>query len=117
MDNAIEIKGQVEKILPLQEFPSGFTKRVLVVKTEGNYPQMIPIEFVKDKTARLDGLIVGQSVTVSCNIRGSEYNGKYFAGFTGFKISKGEAPMSNHNQDKSNSYQPQTDSDEDDIPF
>ena len=86
MSDSITISGNVETVLPLQEFPSGFSKRVLVINTGGDYPQTIPVEFTKDKTSLLDGLSEGQEVTAFVNLRGNEYNGKYYANIQGWKL-------------------------------
>jgi Domain of unknown function (DUF3127) len=80
MNKSIEITGTVETVLDRQEFSSGFAKRVLVVNTGGEYPQMVPVEFTKAKTDLLTGL--------------REYQGKYYAGFQGWKLDKGEAEPS-----------------------
>ena len=90
MSESITIKGTVETVLELETFPSGFSKRVLVILTGDKYPQTIPVEFVKDKTEVLTGLVKGQEVTASVNLRGSEYNGKYYANIQGWKLDKGE---------------------------
>lgn len=66
---------------------NGFTKRLLVVQNEDQYPQKLPIDFVKDKTSLLDNIQVGQKVTVSINLRGSESNGRWFAQIQGWKVS------------------------------
>jgi len=89
---SIKVTGTVETVLPLETFNSGFSKRVLVINTGDKYPQTIPVEFVKDKTETLDGLTKGQEVTAYVNLRGSEYNGKYYANIQGWKLDKGE-PM------------------------
>lgn len=103
--------GTVEAILDLQEFPSGFTKQILVVNDGGNevgeYQQLIPFEFIKDKTKLLENLQVGQAVEVSFDLRGNEYKGKYYPGLQGWKIVAGE-----HSQE-----QQATVSDGDEIPF
>tara|TARA_R110000868_G_C10861943_1_gene761579 strand:- start:607 stop:960 length:354 start_codon:yes stop_codon:yes gene_type:complete len=90
MSDSTTITGTVETVLPLEEFASGFTKRVLVINTGGTYPQMIPVEFVKDKTEILTGLRKGQEVTASVNLRGKEYNGKYYVNIQGWKLDKGD---------------------------
>lgn len=67
---------------------NGFTKRMIVVETAEQYPQKLAIDFVKDKCSILDGYKIGDEVTVAINLRGSEYNGKYFVNLQGWKISK-----------------------------
>ena len=38
------------------------------------------------KVILIDSLVVGQEVSVSVNIRGSEYQGKYYVGFQGWQV-------------------------------
>lgn len=64
----------------------GFRKREIVVTIGEKYPQDVPFEFVQDKCGILDGFSVGQSVTVSFNLRGREWNGRYYAGLQGWRI-------------------------------
>ena len=76
---------------------NNFKKRLLVVETEEQYKQKIPIEFVQDKCDLLDKYQVCQKVTVSINLRGNEYNGKYYASVQGWRIegSVNEVPVNN----------------------
>ncbi len=84
---AYELTGKVKLVQDAQTFGSGFTKRAIVVTVEdGKYPQDISLEFVQDKVALLDAVKPGQEVTVSFDIRGREYNGKYFNNLQGWKI-------------------------------
>lgn len=70
-----------------QSFPSGFSKREFVVTTaHDKYPQDIKFEIVKDKCPLLDSFEPGQDVQVSFDIRGNEYNGKYFVNLACWKI-------------------------------
>ena len=93
MSDNIKIKGKVETILEIQEFASGFKKRTIVLNTGGEYPQMVPVDFAKDKIDLLAVLSVGQPVTVSVNIRGNEYNGKYYVSLAGWKVDAESDPM------------------------
>jgi single-strand DNA-binding protein len=84
---AYELSGSIKLIQEAKTFDSGFTKREMVVIVEdGKYPQEINIEFVQDKVNLLDTLQVGQNVTVTFDIRGREYNGRYFNNLQGWKI-------------------------------
>ena len=83
----MEILGTVHLIGETQTVGNnGFTKRQLVVKTDEQYPQDIGLDFVKDKTNLLDKFKVGDAVKVSINIRGNEYNGKYYVNLQGWRI-------------------------------
>lgn len=85
---AYELTGKIKLIQDAKTFDSGFTKReMVVIVDEGKYPQEINIEFVQDKVALLDPLQPGQEVTVSFDIRGREYNGRYFNNLQGWRIS------------------------------
>ena len=84
---AYELTGKIKLIQEPKTFDSGFTKREMVVIVEdGKYPQEINIEFVQDKTALLDNLRPGEEVTVTFDIRGREYNGRYFNNLVGWKL-------------------------------
>ncbi len=84
---AYELTGKVKLIQEAKQFDSGFTKREMVVVVEdGKYPQEINLEFVQDKVTLLDDLEIGQQVTVSFDIRGREYNGRYFNNLQGWRI-------------------------------
>jgi len=80
------VKGKVKVILDLETFSSGFYKQGVVVTTDEKYPQDIKLEFVKDKTAMLNSLSVGDDVEISYNLRGNEYNRKYYVNLEGWKI-------------------------------
>lgn len=84
---AYDLTGKIKLIQEPKTFDSGFTKREMVVVVEdGKYPQPISIEFVQDKVSLLDDLQAGDEVTVTFDIRGREYNGRYFNNLQGWKI-------------------------------
>jgi hypothetical protein len=88
---AYDLTGKIKLIQDAQTFGSGFTKREMVVVVEdGKYPQEINLEFVQDKVSLLDTVVVGQEVTVTFDIRGREYNGRYFNNLQGWKLVAGE---------------------------
>ena len=88
MSNEIKKEGVIIAIDEIITFDSGFTKREFVIKTtdDGDYPQDIKFELVKDKTALIDKYNVGDKVTVYLNIRGREYNERYFVNLVAWKI-------------------------------
>ncbi len=118
---AYELTGKVKLIQEAQTFNSGFTKREMVVTVEdGNYPQDISLEFLKDKISLLDSLSVGQTVTVSFDIRGREYNGRYFNNLVGWKIQSGESAADDasfQSAPPAGQFDSSYDNMDDDIPF
>ena len=113
---AYELSGKIKLIQEPKTFDSGFTKREMVVTVEdGKYPQDINLEFVQDKASLLESLQPGQEVTVSFDIRGREYNGRYFNNLQGWKVvtasdDMGAPPPDSH-------YPTPSDFGDDEIPF
>jgi len=82
-----EAIGKIKLISETQNFASGFSKREFVVTTANDkYPQDLKFEIVKDKCPLLDDFSAGQDVQVNFDIRGNEYNGKYFVNLSCWKI-------------------------------
>ena len=84
---AYDLTGKVLQIGDEQVFGSGFKKKELVVTVEdGKYPQDINLEFVQDSVSKLDAVNVGDDVKVTFDIRGREYNGRYFNNLQAWKL-------------------------------
>lgn len=87
----MKVEGVIKLIKEMQVFDSGFMKQEIVVETKDKYPQLIPIEFIKDKTNLLQDVAEGMSVSVSINIRGREWTSpkgevKHFLSLEGWRI-------------------------------
>ena len=84
-----EYTGTVKKIGEVQTFPSGFSKREIVVTSEEDrYPQDVSFEFLKEKADLLNNIGEADRVKVTFDIGGREYNGRYFNSLKGWKIEK-----------------------------
>ena len=91
-----EAAGKIKVINETQSFPSGFSKREFVVTTaHDKFPQDLKFEIVKDKCSQLDAFEVGQDVQVNFDIRGNEYNGKYFVNLSCWKIQAANGAVGN----------------------
>lgn len=88
----MELQGKIKLIDETKTYGNnGFRKRELVITTEEQYPQVIMIEFVQDKTDLLNAYKVGQDVKVSINVRGREWvnpqgETKYFNSIQGWRV-------------------------------
>ena len=83
------LKGTVKVILDEETFASGFNKRGFVITDESDkYPQDIKFECVKDKVELVNALTVGDKVEVTFDLRGNEYNGKYYVNVAAWKVDK-----------------------------
>ena len=76
----VEIKGAVvTKLNELFESESGFKKQRIQVKTEGEYSQVLELEFINDKVELLDLVNEGCKIEAKANLRGRTWtnpNGK-----------------------------------------
>lgn len=81
-----EISGSIKVIFDTQTFDSGFSKREFVVTTEGQYPQDIKFECLQDKVELLNDFKEKQPVKVHFNIRGREYNDRYFVNLVAWRV-------------------------------
>jgi hypothetical protein len=83
----MQVEGRITHIGQTETIgEKGFTKRLLVIDTEAKFNSLLPIEFHKENISLLDPLTIGDSVKVEINLGGREWNGKYFASITGWKI-------------------------------
>jgi len=82
------VTGSIKLIQETREYGSnGFTKRVMVIDVvDGEYINPIPVEAVKDKCSMFDSLNVGDEVSASVNLRGSEWNDRFFLSLNCWKI-------------------------------
>ena len=88
MSEQYQVTGAIKVINETQSFPSGFTKREFVVTTNDKFPQDIKLEATKDGCAKLDAFSLGDAVAVSFNLRGNEFNGKYYVSLGAWRIER-----------------------------
>jgi hypothetical protein len=81
------IKGAIKLINPIKVISDKFSVREFVVTTpDAKYPQDILFQTVNDRMDVLYSLGVGQQVEVSYNVRGREFNGRYYNTLDAWKI-------------------------------
>ena len=81
------IKGAIKLINPIKVINDKFSVREFVVTTpDAKYPQDILFQTINDKMDVLESLGVGQQVEVSYNVRGREFNGRYYNTLDAWKI-------------------------------
>ena len=86
--NNMTIAGTVLRIDgPVSVGSNGLQKTTVIVRTPGQYPQEIPVEFLKDKAESVaKQYSAGDEVEVSFNLRGREYNGRHYVSVQGWKV-------------------------------
>ena len=81
-----EAEGVLHKIFDEEQKSDRFKAREFVIETEDQYPQMIKFQLVNDKCDLANGHNEGDKVKVSFDLRGREWQGKYFTNLQAWKI-------------------------------
>lgn len=85
----MEVQGKVCAVLDEQRFKGSrgdVVKNYFVVETGGKYHQKLKFEvFGEDLWSKMR-IAVGSSVSVSFDIKGSEWNGKYFVNLSAWMV-------------------------------
>ncbi len=92
MSEQYTMTGTVKTVMDLQTFDSGFCKREFVITTADQYPQEIKFEVTKDRVNMLDNIQQGQTVKVAFNVRGNEYQGRYYVNLQAWRIEADTTP-------------------------
>ena len=106
------VKGKLKVKGETKEFGSnGFTKREIVIETVETYPQLILLEFVKDKCSLIDNYKLDDEMEVFYNLNGRSWDSpkgetKYFNSLQAWKIEGVKQAKQDDNQDQ-----------EDDMPW
>ncbi len=82
----MDIEGSIKVILEPQTFSSGFQKREFVITTKEQYPQNVKFELIKDRIDLIAPYKAGDQIKVHFNVRGNEYNGKYFVNLQAWRL-------------------------------
>lgn len=98
----MEITGNIKLIQDVESGTSKagneWSKRTIVVTTADKYPQDLAIDFLGESIKGINNFQVGNPVTVSINLRGKEYNGKYYTSINGWKIAATIGNVNNTDQ-------------------
>ena len=86
----LTMKGAIKLINPVKVISDKFSVREFVITTADKYPQEVIFQTVNDKMDIITPYGQGQEVTVSFNVRGREYNGKWYNTLDAWKV-QGEA--------------------------
>ena len=91
MEKYLPFEGVVRVIFDTQEFKNNFKKREIVVSTEEEYPQHIKFEFTDENGInKLDEISEGERVKILFQLRGSEWQDKFFTNLIGVAIATAE---------------------------
>lgn len=91
----MEVIGKLIYKGETQTIGDGFTKREFVIEFAENpqYPEKVKFELIKDKTALIDSVAIGNEIKIQFNLKGREWTNKegikqYFNSLLAWKIEK-----------------------------
>lgn len=82
------MKGTVKRIWDTQTFDSGFYKRDFVITTQDQYPSDVKFAALKEKSEQLESVNVGDLIVVKFDVKGREYNDRYYVDLNAWRIEK-----------------------------
>jgi hypothetical protein len=75
----LQVTGTIKVIEPIKQISDKFSVRMFVLTVpNGEYPQEVIFQLSQDKCKLLNEYSPGIDITVKFNLRGREYNGKYY---------------------------------------
>lgn len=123
---AFEVEGTLHKKFDTENKTDTFQAREFVIEVaDGQYPQMVKFQLVQDKCGQLDPFEEGEKMKVHFDLRGREWNGKYFTNLNAWRLEKIETapaaspsePASGDDPFPSVSDEPAVGGFDDDLPF
>ena len=86
---SFEVEGKLYKKFDTQSKTDTFQAREFVIEiNNGNYPQFIKFQLTQDRCSYVDNHEEGEEIKVSFDLRGREWNGKFFTNLNAWKIEK-----------------------------
>lgn len=89
---SFEIVGKLHKKYDTENKTASFQAREFVIEVDGTYPQFVKFQLVQDRCPLLDNYNENDSIKVYFDLRGREWQGKYFTNLNAWKIEAGNGP-------------------------
>jgi len=83
---AFQVEGKLHKIFDVEQKSERFKAREFVIETEEQYPQFVKFQLVQDKCELIDAHNEGEKIKVHFDLRGREWNEKYFTNLNAWRI-------------------------------
>ena len=90
---SFEIEGILHKKYDIESKTESFKTREFVITTDGMYPQFVKFQLTQDKCNAIDSFDEGEKIKVSFDLRGREWQGKYFTNLNAWRIDKASATV------------------------
>ena len=104
----LKAKGTIHLIGEARQVSDKMNLREFVLSIGDKYPQLVQFQAVNERVKFLDGAAPGQECEVKFDLRGREYNGKFYVSLNAWDIRIASTAQAS---------KPITDEIDDDIPF
>lgn len=92
---SFEVTGKLHKKFDTENKTETFQAREFVIIVEdGNYPQHVKFQLVQDRCALVDEYNEGDDIKVHFDLRGREWQGRYFTNLNAWRIERPTASAS-----------------------
>jgi hypothetical protein len=90
---SFEVEGKLIKKYDTENKTGTFQAREFVIEVmSGNYPQFVKFQLVQDRCSLLDPFEEGEEIKVHFDLRGREWQGKYFTNLNAWRLEKASTP-------------------------
>lgn len=104
---AYQATGRLHKVFDTEQKSASFAARDFVVEVaDGKFPQMIKFQLVQDKCTLIDDYSEGDEISVEFDLRGREWNDKYFTNLNAWRIGKADGQSGGSANDSTGSDAP-----------
>ncbi len=88
---SFQINGKLVKKMEIESKKPSFQTREFIIVTQEQYPQYIKFQLVQDRCGVIDKFNENDDLTVFFDLRGREWQGKYFTNLQAWKIESGQS--------------------------
>lgn len=86
---SFEIEGKLHKVFPPENKSGNFQAREFVIEVEsGQYSQFVKFQLTQDRCDLIDSYSEGEEIQVSFDLRGREWDGKYFTNLNAWRLNR-----------------------------
>lgn len=85
---SFEVEGKLHKKFDTESKSATFQAREFVIETTGQYPQYVKFQLVQDRCGAVDPMNEGENIKVYFDLRGREWQGKYFTNLNAWRVEK-----------------------------
>ncbi len=85
---SFNIQGKLHKKFETESKTASFQTREFVIQTQEQYPQFIKFQLTQDRCSAIDAYNEGEMINVYFDLRGREWQEKYFTNLQAWKIEK-----------------------------